>query len=321
MGAEFWSPDDPFEISMNANLLGIEIGGTKLQMVLGDDAGVIHQRWRLLVDSARGGTGIREQILATLLEVRRVAPLRAIGVGFGGPVDWRTGRICCSHQVSGWGDFEMGAWLSRESGLPVVVENDSNSATLAEATRGAGIGSDPVFYFNMGSGVGGGLVTENRIYHGAKPGEAEFGHLRLEPEGVIVEERCSGWAVDRRIRTLKNTAPESLLARLIGDTTGGESKHLAPALTGGDASARWILEELGEDLGFALSHVVHLFHPEVIVMGGGLSLVGEPLRAAVESALPRFVMEAFHPVPPVRLAGLGEDAVPVGALLLAARLG
>ena len=77
------------------------------------------------------------------------------------------------------------------------------------------------------------------------------------------------------------------------------------------------LAELSNDLGFALSHVTHLFHPEVIVMGGGLSLVGEPLRAAVAEVLPRLVMEVFHGGPKVKLALLGEDAVPVGALLLA----
>lgn len=304
---------------MSIAYLGIEIGGTKLQMVLGDDTASIRHRWRLQVDPDQGGAGIRAQILETLPAVIQAGPPRAIGVGFGGPVDRRTGRICCSHQVLGWSDFELAAWLRQQSHLPVVVENDSNAATLAEATRGAGKGFDPVFYFNMGSGVGGGLVTGGTIYHGAKPGEVEFGHLRLNRQGQIVEERCSGWAVDRRIRALRTSAPESLLAQRIGDAPGGEARHLAGAVVAGDPAARRLIEELSEDLAFALSHAVHLFHPEVIVMGGGLALVGEPLRAAVAAVLPRFVMEAFHPVPAVRLAGLREDSVPVGALLLAAQ--
>ena len=82
-----------------------------------------------------------------------------------------------------------------------------------------------------------------------------------------------------------------------------------------DSTALRILKEIAEDLAFGLSHVVHLFHPEVIVLGGGLALVGEPLRASVAAALPRFLMEVFHQAPRVRLAGLGEDAVPVGCLL------
>ena len=302
---------------MSPHFLAIEIGGSKLQIFVGDDSANILQRHRFKVDPAQGGAGIRRQIETALAELLPATQPAAIGVGFGGPVDWRTGKICCSHQVEGWADFELGAWLGELAGKPVVVENDSNSATLGEARRGAGRGFNPAFYFNMGSGVGGGLVTDGSIYHGAKPGEAEFGHLRLDRQGIIVENRCSGWAVDRRIRAACQAAPDSPLARLVGQAVGGEARHLAAALQQGDAAARRILDETAEDLAFALSHAMHLFHPEVIVMGGGLALVGEPLRAAVAAALGRFVMEAFHPTPPVRVAELGEDAVPVGALLLA----
>jgi glucokinase len=302
---------------MVTKLLAIEIGGSKLQIVVGDGAGQILERHRFLVDPAQGGTGIRRQIETALNSLLpTVAPL-AIGVGFGGPVDWRSGTICCSHQVEGWADFALGDWLKKLTGRPVVVENDSNSAALGEALCGAGRGFNPAFYFNMGSGVGGGLVVDGHIYHGAKPGEAEFGHLRLNRQGAIVESRCSGWAIDRKVRALAEAAPDSPLGRLARGVSGGEAKHLAPALEQGDAVARQILDGLAADLGFALSHVVHLFHPEVIVVGGGLSLMGEPLRAAVEAGLQRHVMEAFRPLPAVRLAELKEDAVPVGALLLA----
>jgi glucokinase len=101
---------------------------------------------------------------------------------------------------------------------------------------------------------------------------------------------------------------------------GGEAKHLRAAFDAKDASARQVIGELAEDLSFALSHVTHLFHPEVVVMGGGLSLVGEPLRKAVADALTGRVMEVFQGGPQVRLAALGEDAVPMGALRLARAL-
>ena len=305
--------------TMTTHFLAIEIGGSKLQLFVGDAAANILQRHRLPVDPAQGGAGIRRQIEAALQTLLPAVQPAAIGVGFGGPVDWRTGRICCSHQVEGWADFALGTWLAELTGKPVVVENDSNAAALGEAVRGAGQGSSPAFYFNMGSGVGGGLVVDGSIYHGAKPGEVEFGHLRLDRDGTIVEARCSGWAVDRRIRAEITAAPSGLLARLAGPTPGGEAKHLAVALQQGDATARRILDATAQDLAFALSHAVHLFHPQVIVMGGGLALLGEPLRAAVEQALAPFLMEVFRPGPPIRLAGLGEDAVPVGALLLAQR--
>jgi glucokinase len=114
------------------------------------------------------------------------------------------------------------------------------------------------------------------------------------------------------------SAPDSVLAGLITAERGGEARHLGPALVAGDALAQSILATLAGHLSKALGVVTQLLHPEVIVLGGGVSLIGEPLRAAVEKRLPDFVMDVFCPGPQVRLAGLREDSVPVGALLLAA---
>lgn len=303
---------------MQPAYLGIEIGGTKLQLVTGDGQGNIHERRRLMAESQAGGEGIRQQIQAHLPALIANAKPRAIGVGFGGPVDWRTGLICCSHQVKGWSDFPLGQWLRDLSGLPVHVDNDANVGTLGEATRGAGREANPVLYCTLGSGVGGGLVVEGRIFHGAKPGEVELGHLLLDRDGTIVEERCSGWAVDRRIRGLRETDPDSLLVQRCAGQTGGEAKHLVAAVQAGDPAAKRLLAEVAEDLAFGLSHVTHLLHPEIITLGGGLGLMGATLADAVAAALPRFVMSAFAPGPRVVAAALGEDAIPVGALVLAA---
>jgi glucokinase len=297
--------------------LGIEIGGTKLQIVAGDHSGVIARRWRFNVDPAAGGEGIRKQIRSSIDEILETADPEAIGVGFGGPVDRDRGRIFRSHQIEGWADFDLAEWLHRLTGRPVLIENDANSGALGEAVCGAGKGFNPVFYITLGSGVGGGLAVDGRIYHGTKPGEAEIGHVRLSPDGTIVEHRCSGWAVDAKIRKLKESGSSSLLCKLVGNSTGGEARHLSSALAQNDPAAWEILRETARDLAFALSHVTHLFHPEVIVVGGGLSLIGEPLRNAIVEALPEFLMDVFRPGPHIRLAGLGEDAVPVGALLVA----
>ncbi len=300
-------------------LIGIEIGGTKLQIVRGTPAGIITERQRFQIDRQAGAAGIRRQIEIAIPQALQAGPAQAIGVGFGGPLDPDQGRIACSHQIEGWSDFPIAEWLRGLSGLPVAVENDANVATLGEAVLGAGKGRNPVFYVTLGSGVGGGLVVDGKIYHGMKPGEAEIGHLRLDRSGVIVEERCSGWATDRLIREAIRSAPDSPLARLIGEQFGGEARYLGPALQQGDPVAAGVINQVTSDLAFALSHVTHLFHPEVVVLGGGLSLVGEALRSGVARALPQFLMEVFHPGPEILLAGLGEDAVPVGALLLASR--
>ena len=299
-------------------LLGIEIGGSKLQIVTGIADGAIVDRQRMNADRSRGAEGIREEITATVTRLKSQFHWTAVGVGYGGPVDWATGRICCSHHVEGWNDFSLGDFLRELTGLPVAVDNDSNTAAYGEALHGAGAGFDPVFYTNSGSGIGGGLIVNGRIYHGAMPGESELGHMRLDRQGTILEDRCSGWAVDKKIRELAARNPASVLGRLAAGMDGGEARVLGQALRENCPLARQILSETAEDLAFALSHATHLFHPQVIVLGGGLALIGEPWREAIAAALPRFVMHAFAPGPQVRLAALGEDAVPVGALLLAA---
>ena len=303
---------------MNERLyLGVEIGGTKLQVVLGNDHANILDRRRFQVEKHAGGAGIRSQIGQAIDDFQHKHRISAIGIGFGGPVDWRTGMTCCSHHIEGWEDFDLVRWTRDHARVPVSVDNDANTAALAEAVKGAGAKSSPVFYVTLGSGVGGGLVVDQRIYHGTIPGEAEIGHIRLDKSGAIVEKRCSGWAVDQRIRTAVAAEPSSKLAALIGQTQGGEARHLTLAIESGDALAKRILDETADDLAFALSHVVHLTHPQMIILGGGLALSGEILRDAVEKHLPRFIMEAFKPGPQIRLAQLQEDVVTIGALLLA----
>ncbi len=296
--------------------IGIEIGGTKQQIVVGDAEGNIVNRCRFSVDPEGAGPVIRERIAEELPKLIAVHQPERIGVGFGGPVDIANGTVAVSHQVEGWSGFPLRDWLHDLTGLSVIVENDSNTAALAEALCGAGRGFNPAFYMNMGSGVGGGLVVDGKIYHGDTPGEAEVGHLRLDPDGNTVEDRCSGWAVDRAICGAIADKPDSILAKLIVEGKGSEAEHLAAALRESDPLAQRILSDVTGDLAFALSHVTHLFHPQVILLGGGLSLVGDPLRQGIAEKLPSFLMEVYGNGPEIKLAELNEDAVPVGALLL-----
>jgi glucokinase len=296
--------------------IGIEIGGTKQQIIAGDNKGNIVDRCRFGMEPNAHASDIQKRITEELPKLITAHQPECIGVGFGGPVDIAQGKVATSHQIEGWSGFPLRDWLHDLSGLPVVIENDANSAALAEAVRGAGRGLNPAFYMNMGSGVGGGLIINGKIYHGTAPGEVEFGHLRLDPDGTTVEDRCSGWAVDNAIRDAVKNNPDCPLAQLLGKETGGEAKHLAESLAQDDPVAQDILDTITHDLAFALSHVTHLFHPQVIILGGGLSLVGAPLRKGIEKKLPQFLMETYGNGPEIKLAELTEDAVPVGALLL-----
>jgi glucokinase len=297
--------------------LGIEIGGTKLQLVKTTAFGSIEQTLRYEIDPASGAEGIRRQLAEGLLQLNAATDVAAIGVGFGGPVDREKGIIRTSHQVNGWAGFNLAGWLSDKTGKPVVIENDANTAALAEALHGSGQDHQTVFYMTIGSGIGGGLVINKEIYHGKEPGEVEVGHLRLTKAGETVEEKCSGWAVNKKVKGFIAQEPNGLLSQLVKQQKGHEAKLLQQALEQGDNAAQMIIEETADDLAFALSHVVHLFHPDVLILGGGLSLLKEYLRKPVEAKLRHYVMQAFLPPPPVVIALLEENAVPIGAIELA----
>src|SRR5437870_2956083 len=169
--------------------LGIEIGGTKLQLGVGPGDGTIVALERLPVDAQRGAAAIREQILrsAPALIARAGLATETIGgaaIGFGGPVDTDSGTVAKSHQAGGWESFPLAAWLERELGWRAVLANDADAAGLAEARFGAGRGYSPIFYITIGSGIGGGLIIDGQIYRGAAAGAAEIGHLWIPEAGL-----------------------------------------------------------------------------------------------------------------------------------------
>jgi len=303
--------------STNSSYLSIEIGGTKLQLIVFSKDAEVLKRLRYDIDKEQGAAGIRALIKEGVEQIKTEFTIVETGVGFGGPLDRHSGVIGISHQVSGWSGFPLATWLAELTASPVRIENDANVAALGEAVYGAGRDHDTVFYMTIGSGVGGGLVQHGKLYHGRKQGESEIGHLRLNESGATVESLCAGWAVDAQIREAAAANPESIIADLLVDTkTGGEARYLLPALEKECSVAAHILENLVSRLSLGLSHVVHLFNPDVVILGGGVSLIGEPLRVGIENKLPSFVMKALHPVPKIAIAALAEDVVPMGALAL-----
>ncbi len=201
--------------------LGIEIGGTKLQLGLGEGDGVLHGTWRGAVNVQAGAEGIRQQIVEAvpeLLASARLRPVdvRGLGIGFGGPVDDGTQKVIKSHQVQGWDNFPLAEWSAGNLGWPAVLGNDADVAGLAEALFGAGKGRTPIFYITIGSGIGGGLVTDGSIYRGSGRGAAEIGHLRIfDPRTKsidVLEHFASGWAIGHapELTTRYRSGPDSV---------------------------------------------------------------------------------------------------------------
>jgi glucokinase len=315
--------------------LGIEIGGTKLQLGVGAADGVLAGLWRGTVDVAAGPVGIRRQITAAVPELlatshRDRSRLKGVGIGFGGPVDDASRTIIKSHQIEGWDNFPLADWVSEVIGLPSTLGNDADVAGLAEALHGAGKGLSPIFYITIGSGIGGGLVVDGEIFRGVGKGAAEIGHLQLLAERTdgnvsykpeILEHLASGWAIDQRAQRFSrlNSRDDLLMVRLAGgDPNRVTSREVGEAVRQGDRLARDLMEKPLDYLAEALCHVIALLCPRRIVIGGGVSLMGEqalfmPLREKVAAR----VFKPFAGLTDIVPAALGEEVVVHGALALA----
>jgi glucokinase len=324
-------------------VLGVEIGGTKLQAALGTRNGEIA---RLRTERARpeaGAEGIRGQIevlVGNLIDSASGARPQSIGVGFGGPVDAESGTVLVSHQVEGWREFPLRAWFEERFGLPCRVENDSNAAGWAEFRCGAGRDCRNMIYMNIGSGIGGAVILDGRLYNGQGRGAGEIGHTWVPNQwpsflaahsaaGVSgggeeapfdkLEHLCSGWSIERRLARAMDAIVEGapLAALTEGDPARVTGPVLAKAIERGDALALEALDTASGMLGLAMANAITLLHPERFIVGGGFAQLGKPLFERLRKVADKHVIEPFRGRYEILPAALGQDVVVVGALLIA----
>lgn len=295
----------------NDLFLGIEIGGTKLQMGLGHANGKLLDVWRGTVVPANGGVGILNRLeneIPRLLQKWSGKSIRAIGVGFGGPVNDDTQSIVKSHQISGWDHFPIASWLSEKFSLPTVLGNDADVAALAEAVHGAGATVSPVFYITVGSGIGGGFILDQKIYRGVGVGAAEIGHLKVYDDGmeVTIESLASGWGMEEQYQKKTLSPVRATVPDIVTKAEKGDELAYAVLNKG-----RWALAT-------GICHVIALLCPRKIIIGGGVALLGEerffqPLREMVARRVFAPFAKCYEIVP----SQLGEEVVLHGAIELA----
>ncbi len=297
-------------------LLGIEIGGTKLQLALGRGDGRIEALERRAIRPASGARGILDQIAEAYgaLLARGERP-EAAGIGFGGPVDADRGVVVRSHQVEGWDGFPLADWVRSELGIAAVaVGNDADVAGLGEARFGSGVGRSPIFYVTIGSGIGGGLILGGRIYRGAGAGAAEIGHVWVDDGSggrARLEDVASGWAIGAAGRD-----------RIAGGSPDLTAIDVARAAASSDPRAAAILGRATDALASALAHVVTLLAPQRIILGGGVSLLDESLwLGPIRVKLDQLAFPPFRGTYDLATAALGEAVVVHGAFALAAGTG
>lgn len=336
--------------------LGIEIGGTKLQLGVGSgDGPKLLALERRTVERSQGAAAIREQILEAGRSLLGRFPIQRIGYGFGGPVNSATGRVITSHQVEGWTDFPIVDWTREAFGLPVRLGNDCDVAALAEATYGAGLGYGTVFYITVGTGIGGGLVIDGKSQGSGRLAIAEIGHLRPGPLADdphwTVESLAAGPGIEAAARALvsgqtrhelvnlsafrpADIAPpwpvgttesqadddtDDLLSRCLGQVDQLTAKQIAQAAAQGNRIANSALHQCHVTLGWAIAQLVTLLSPHVVVIGGGVSLMGEQLFfEPIRQQVRRFVFPPLADSVRIVPASLDEEVVVHGAIALAA---
>jgi glucokinase len=315
---------------MEQLLVGVEIGGTKLQLALGKSDGHIVELIRGRVAENGGRLAILDWIKANMPALfenarQKGCGIAGIGVGFGGPIDSQKGTVIKSIQVPDWDDFKLKDWFEQEFGLPSAVFNDSSAAGWGEYILGSGSGKKQFFYANIGSGIGGALIIDGKLYDGQGYGAGEFGQMRVpdwtsEKPGVDVrlEAICSGFATEARLRTPGYVPENSLLMKFCsGDLFKISGKLFDRAVAEGDPFALRELDLIGQSIGTALAGVLSLFSPERIAIGGGMSLCGEPFFEQIRRHTKTREFVSNKDRYDIVLCQLGEKIVLHGAILLA----
>ena len=287
--------------------LGVDIGGTKIACGLVSDTGTVLRRSRCPTPLT-GGTAILDAALGLAHEYRD-EPIAAAGVGTGGQVNADLGIIVSATSLlPGWAGTEVKAAFEAALNVPCFVDNDVNALAVGEGRFGSGRNLPTVVYLALGTGVGGALLLNGRLHHGAHWTGAEFGHLWLtvgEGPRRTLEDFAGGPGLVQTYRDLSEFAGE-----ITGEVIAAEAER-----DPGSLSAQAVTRT-GEYLGYGLVSLANVLDPDLIVIGGGLSALGDLLLEPARRILARYAL----PGPaccPVAAAALGSDASLVGAATLA----
>jgi glucokinase len=308
--------------------IGIDVGGTKVLGGVVDEAGKVLTTARK--DTPRqGGSALTQTIADVAKELLQQHSVASVGVSAAGFVSSDRKTMLATPNIADWNGVDLDNQLTKLIGLPVVIENDANAAAWGEAKFGAGKNQDHMMMLTVGTGIGGGIVVNGALYRGAFGIAAEFGHMRVVPEGHICgcgargcfEQYASGNALLRHAREAINASPEiarNLLSRGDGTVSGLTGQAITDAARDGDPVALAAFNTTGQWLGAGIASLVVLLDPACVVIGGGVIDAGEillkPTRESLERNMP---FAGKHPYPEIIAAQLGNEAGLVGVADLA----
>ncbi len=283
-------------------LLGVDLGGTSVKLGTCDERGRVKDSATIPTRAKRGPRAVVADIADAARGLRGFGATKACGIGAPGPLDVRRTRVLVAPNL-GWKDVPLPRLLGRALGRPVRLENDANCAAVAESVAGAGRGASSLALFTLGTGVGGGLVFDGRLWAGAAGGAGEFGHITVDPLGP----RCP---CGRR-GCLETFASATAVARRAGARDAREAFAL------GTPRARRAIRAAAEALGFGIATVFNVVQPARFVLAGGMALAGGGFLTAVRRAAAARIFAAYRGELDIVLAKLGSDAGWIGAALVA----
>jgi glucokinase len=304
-------------------VVGIDLGGTKVSGLKVDPDGAIGARETRDTPPTDANT-IMDAVLDVAQTLAGDGAAAAVGVGAAGMVDFEAGALSFSPNLP-LREVPIRELVADRVGVPCVVDNDANAAAWGEYRFGAARGTRHALVVTVGTGIGGGIIDDGRLFRGAHGFAAEIGHVIVEPDGPPCgcgnrgcwEQVASGRALGRLGQQVADGDPSSLIAML----AGGErvsGRHVSEAAVKGDGAAVAIFAEVGRRLGEGIAGLVNTLDPEVVVVGGGVAEEGDLLLEPARRAF-RGAVEAPDHRPDVQIlaAVLGNDAGAIGAAALA----
>ena len=286
-----------------ALLLGIDLGGTAVKLGICDERGRVRDSASIPTRARLGPRAVVEDMAAAARRLKGFAAATSAGIGAPGPLDVRRTRVHVAPNL-GWKDVPLPRMLGRALGRPVRLENDANCAAVAESTAGAGRGASSLALYTLGTGVGGGLILNGRLWAGAAGGAGEFGHLTIDPRGPACP--CG------RRGCLEAFASATAVAR------GAGAPDARTAFAMKSARARRAVRVAADALGSGIAMVFNAVQPDRFVLAGGMALAGRGFLAAVRRAASARIFAAYRGELDIVLATLGNDAGWIGAALVSA---
>jgi len=305
---------------MSKTAIGIDFGGTSVKPGVVADGKVVARLAPIKTRQHSGHDSLLEAIRRAIEELRRQHPeIAAVGAGLPGMVDSINGRVWQLSNVPGWEDVPLTALLEEWTGLPAAIDNDANAMACAEWLYGAGQEGVNVVCMTLGTGVGGGLILDGKLYRGSRLGAGEIGQMTIDPNGVPGQYGNFG-ALEKYVGNNQIAERAQRLYRENGLTkTLEECSPLALELAAnaGDAVAHRVWEEVGFAIGITLCDIVWLLNPDRIVIGGGVGRAGEYVFGPIRKVIEERTMKIFHEGLMIVPAKLGNDAGMIGSAALA----